>query len=68
MKMIVRTNSIMAGGIHFDPRIPNHSLLGNTNVASDSGAPGSFWALMAVGATWVTYFAALYLNFCDFSR
>src|SRR5574337_549387 len=25
-------------------------------------------ALMAVGATWVTYFAALYLNFCDFSR
>jgi NCS1 family nucleobase:cation symporter-1 len=23
---------------------------------------------MAVGATWVTYFAALYLNFCDFSR
>src|SRR5476649_1276292 len=28
----------------------------------------SFWALMAVGATWITYFAALYLNFCDFSR
>ena len=25
-------------------------------------------ALMAVGATWITYFAALYLNFCDFSR
>ena len=23
---------------------------------------------MAVGATWITYFAALYLNFCDFSR
>jgi NCS1 family nucleobase:cation symporter-1 len=22
---------------------------------------------MAVGATWITYFAALYLNFCDFS-
>ncbi|TAL70352.1 MAG: nitrate reductase, partial [Burkholderiaceae bacterium] len=33
-----------------------------------TGKPGSFWALMAVGATWVTYFAALYLNFCDFSR
>ena len=30
--------------------------------------PGSFAALMAVAATWVTYFAALYLNFCDFSR
>ena len=24
------------------------------------------WALMAVGATWVSYFAALMLNFCDF--
>jgi cytosine/uracil/thiamine/allantoin permease len=23
---------------------------------------------MAVAATWITYFAALYLNFCDFSR
>ena len=33
-----------------------------------AGEPGSFWALMAVAATWVTYFAALYLNFCDFSR
>lgn len=30
--------------------------------------PGSFAALAAVAATWVTYFAALYLNFCDFSR
>jgi hypothetical protein len=33
------------------------------------GAPGSLRAaLMAVAATWITYFAALYLNFCDFSR
>ena len=32
------------------------------------GAPGSFTALAAVAAIWVTYFAALYLNFCDFSR
>ena len=29
---------------------------------------GSFGALAAVAATWITYFAALYLNFCDFSR
>ena len=32
------------------------------------GEPGSFAALAAVAATWITYFAALYLNFCDFSR
>ena len=32
------------------------------------GEPGSFGALAAVAATWITYFAALYLNFCDFSR
>jgi len=43
-------------------------LLDKTKDAGISGEPGSFWALMAVGATWVTYFAALYLNFCDFSR
>jgi NCS1 family nucleobase:cation symporter-1 len=30
--------------------------------------PGSFAALAAVAAIWVTYFSALYLNFCDFSR
>jgi len=43
-------------------------LLEKTKDAGIKGEPGSFWALMAVGATWVTYFAALYLNFCDFSR
>ena len=30
--------------------------------------PGSFAAIAAIAATWVTYFAALFLNFCDFSR
>ncbi|MEO7337635.1 MAG: cytosine permease, partial [Caldimonas sp.] len=52
----------------FDHGIPMTALLDKTKDAGVSGEPGSFWALMAVGATWVTYFAALYLNFCDFSR
>jgi len=59
---------IKAGGFSFDHGIPQDVLLAKTKDAGVSGAPGSFWALMAVGATWVTYFAALYLNFCDFSR
>ncbi len=57
-----------AGGFSFDHGIPMNVLLDKTKDAGVSGEPGSFWALMAVGATWVTYFAALYLNFCDFSR
>ena len=59
---------IKAGGFSFDHGIPQDVLLAKTKDAGVTGAPGSFWALMAVGATWVTYFAALYLNFCDFSR
>ena len=30
--------------------------------------PGSFAAIAAIAATWVTYFAALFLNFGDFAR
>src|SRR3954463_10222105 len=59
---------IKAGGFSFDHGIPQDVLLAKTKDAGVTGAPGSFWALTAVGATWVTYFAALYLNFCDFSR
>src|SRR6201991_3633105 len=59
---------VKAGGFSFDHGIPMEVLLEKTKDAGVSGEPGSFWALMAVGATWVTYFAALYLNFCDFSR
>src|SRR3954471_3569747 len=59
---------VKAGGFSFDHGIPQDVLLAKTKDAGVSGAPGSFWALTAVGATWVTYFAALYLNFCDFSR
>ncbi|MEQ1806151.1 MAG: cytosine permease [Burkholderiaceae bacterium] len=59
---------VKAGGFSFDHGIPQAVLIEKTKDAGVSGEPGSFWALMAVGATWVTYFAALYLNFCDFSR
>jgi NCS1 family nucleobase:cation symporter-1 len=59
---------VKAGGFSFDHGIPQDVLLAKTKDAGVPGAPGTFWALMAVGATWVTYFAALYLNFCDFSR
>ncbi len=59
---------VKAGGFSFEHGIPMDVLLEKTKDAGISGQPGSFWALMAVGATWITYFAALYLNFCDFSR
>jgi NCS1 family nucleobase:cation symporter-1 len=59
---------IKAGGFSFDHGIPQDVLLAKTKDAGVFGEPGSAGALMAVGATWITYFAALYLNFCDFSR
>lgn len=59
---------VKAGGFSFEHGIPMAVLLEKTKDAGVAGQPGSFWALMAVGATWITYFAALYLNFCDFSR
>jgi NCS1 family nucleobase:cation symporter-1 len=59
---------VKAGGFSFAHRIPQSVLLDATKEAGVSGQPGTFWALLAVGSTWVTYFAALYLNFCDFSR
>ena len=43
-------------------------ILDKTKDAGVIGLPGSFTAMAAAAATWVTYFAALYLNFCDFSR
>ena len=59
---------IKAGGVSFSAAIPSDVLLEKTKDAGVPGAPGSFASLMAVAATWITYFAALYLNFCDFSR
>lgn len=59
---------VKAGGFSFEHGIPMAVLLEKTKDAGIAGQPGSFWALTAVAATWITYFAALYLNFCDFSR
>ena len=57
-----------AGTFSFGSEIPRDVLLQKTADAGVPGEPGSFPALLAVAATWITYFAALYLNFCDFSR
>ena len=57
-----------AGTFSFGSEIPQDVLLEKTKDAGVPGVPGSPAALMAVAATWITYFAALYLNFCDFSR
>ena len=59
---------IKAGGLNLTSTIPQDVLLQKTADAGVPGAPGSTAALFAVAATWITYFAALYLNFCDFSR
>ena len=59
---------VKAGGFSFSHTIPMDVLLEKTKDAGVPGQPGTFSSLMAVAATWITYFAALYLNFCDFSR
>jgi NCS1 family nucleobase:cation symporter-1 len=60
--------TIKAGGVSFGGDIPRDVLIQKTADAGVPGEPRSFAALAAVAATWITYFAALYLNFCDFSR
>ncbi|MBB4568075.1 NCS1 family nucleobase:cation symporter-1 [Rhizobium leucaenae] len=59
---------VKSGTFSFGAEIPRDVLLEKTKDAGVPGEPGSFAALAAVAATWITYFAALYLNFCDFSR
>ncbi len=59
---------VKSGSFSFGSEIPRDVLLAKTKDAGVPGEPGSFPALAAVAATWITYFAALYLNFCDFSR
>lgn len=61
--------SIKAGTISFTVNMDPAALADLAkNQTGFAVTPGSFAAMMAVAATWVTYFAALYLNFCDFSR
>ncbi|MEY4305305.1 MAG: hypothetical protein RIT52_1480, partial [Pseudomonadota bacterium] len=59
---------VKSGTFSFGSEIPADVLAKATAGVGINAAPGSFAALAAVAATWVTYFAALYLNFCDFSR
>ncbi|WP_064685522.1 NCS1 family nucleobase:cation symporter-1 [Rhizobium bangladeshense] len=59
---------VKSGTFSFGSEIPRDVLIEKTKDAGVPGEPGSFAALAAVAATWITYFAALYLNFCDFSR
>ncbi len=59
---------VKSGTFSFGSEIPADVLAQATAGVGISAAPGTFAALAAVAATWVTYFAALYLNFCDFSR
>lgn len=59
---------VKAGTFSFGSEIPQDVLVKATAGAGITAVPGSAAALAAVAATWITYFAALYLNFCDFSR
>lgn len=59
---------VKSGSFAFSSDIPMEVLLEKTKDAGVPGVPGSWASLMAVAAIWVTYFSALYLNFCDFSR
>ena len=59
---------VKSGTFSFGSEIPRDVLVEKTKGAGVPAEPGSFAALAAVSATWITYFAALYLNFCDFSR
>ncbi len=52
----------------FTSAIPIDVLREKTKDAGIPGDPGSWTALFGVAAIWVTYFSALYLNFCDFAR
>ncbi|WNZ09914.1 NCS1 family nucleobase:cation symporter-1 [Streptomyces sp. 11x1] len=61
--------SVKAGTLSFSVDMPSGDLaaLAKSATGLDVG-PGSFAAIAAIAATWVTYFAALFLNFGDFAR
>ncbi|RJG45335.1 NCS1 family nucleobase:cation symporter-1 [Mesorhizobium sp. DCY119] len=59
---------VKAGTFAITSDIPMDVLLEKTKDAGVPGVPGSWTSLFAVAAIWVTYFSALYLNFCDFAR
>jgi NCS1 family nucleobase:cation symporter-1 len=61
--------SVKAGALSFSVDMPAKDLaaLAKSATGLDVG-PGSLAAIAAIAATWVTYFAALFLNFGDFAR
>jgi NCS1 family nucleobase:cation symporter-1 len=61
--------SVKAGTLSFSVDMPAKDLAGLAKSATGLDVtPGSFAAIAAIAATWVTYFAALFLNFGDFAR
>jgi len=61
--------SIKAGGVSINVDMaPEDLAVLAKNATGLEVTPGSVAALFAIAATWITYFAALFLNFCDFSR
>jgi NCS1 family nucleobase:cation symporter-1 len=61
--------SLKAGVISFSVDMPAADLAALAKSTTGlSVTPGSVAAIAAIGATWVTYFAALFLNFGDFAR
>ncbi|WP_405724407.1 cytosine permease [Streptomyces sp. NBC_01537] len=61
--------SVKAGTLSFSVDMPAKDLAALAKSATGLDVtPGSFAAIAAIAATWVTYFAALFLNFGDFAR
>ncbi|MDX6330640.1 MAG: nucleobase:cation symporter, family [Streptomycetaceae bacterium] len=61
--------SVEAGALSFSVDMPSADLATLAKSATGlSVSPGSLAAIAAIAATWVTYFAALFLNFGDFAR
>jgi NCS1 family nucleobase:cation symporter-1 len=61
--------SVKAGTLSFSVDMPAKDLAALAkNATGLDVTPGSFAAIAAIAATWVTYFAALFLNFGDFAR
>jgi nucleobase:cation symporter-1, NCS1 family len=61
--------SVKAGMLSFSVDVPAKDLGALAKSATGLDVtPGSVAAILAIAATWITYFAALFLNFCDFAR
>ncbi|WP_030942060.1 NCS1 family nucleobase:cation symporter-1 [Streptomyces sp. NRRL S-646] len=61
--------SVKAGALSFSVDMPSGDLAALAKSATGLDvSPGSLAAIAAIAATWVTYFAALFLNFGDFAR